>query len=420
MRGKRAFVAGAALCLLAATPAGAAPGAPDPSFGRGGFVETSFGDVDWGTSVLRQADGRVVVTGSAGPSRSSEIYLTRHLADGRIDTSFGTRGVTRTRVGSRTWGEDVEQLPDGRLMVAGWTVGQRSGVVLARYSADGALDRSFANGGYNVAWPVPGHLARAGDLTVLPDGGFAVSGYTFDSSGLRLPFVQRFLPDGRADSSFGGDGTVTFSWAAAKLASAWGVTSLPDGSLVVSGYSGQTFETSHPFLVRLGRDGSLDPAFGTQLVEPPAGTIFGGVTSTRTGAFLVSGCVYVDGAWEGAVYRLLPAGVLDPTFGDDGVATFRSGREVQFYVAEELPDGRVVAGGHVGTLATTTELVMARFTALGAPDTTFGRGGVTVLGSRSRAEAVHDLVVAPDGSVTTTGITSNRSVTNTVTARYLP
>lgn len=425
MRGIRAFVVGTALCLVYAAPAGAVPGSPDPSFGRGGFVETSFGDDEWGNAIVRLADGRVIVAGSsAGRGDSGEMFLVRYLTDGRIDTSFGTRGVTRTRTGSNAWAEDLVQLPDGRLVALAWTYGARTGVVLARYSADGKPDRSFGNGGVSVAWPVPGHLARPRQVAVLPDGGFAVSGRTYDSSDRQLPFVQRFLPDGRADASFGGDGTVTLAWAAAKHASAWGITSLPDGSLVVAGNHGETYEASTPFLVHLLTDGSVDPAFGTELVAGPPGALLAEIARTSTGSYLLSGTRYANGAWEGAVYRFLPAGVLDPAFGDGGVATYRKGPEVDFYTVAELPDGRVVAGGHVGTWSstfrTTTDLVLARFTALGELDTTFGRGGVTVLGSRSRIEAVHDLVVGPDGAVTTTGTSRSRSVSNTVTARYLP
>ncbi len=38
MRGTKTFVVGAALCLLAATPASAAPGAPEPTVGNGGYA----------------------------------------------------------------------------------------------------------------------------------------------------------------------------------------------------------------------------------------------------------------------------------------------------------------------------------------------------------------------------------------------
>lgn len=46
MRGTKLFVVGTALCLLFASPAAAAPGAPDPSFGTGGYAYGSFAPYD--------------------------------------------------------------------------------------------------------------------------------------------------------------------------------------------------------------------------------------------------------------------------------------------------------------------------------------------------------------------------------------
>ncbi len=101
-----------------------ADGRPDPAFGpaRAGFalVANSYA---WGlldSVMTRLADGKFIVTG--------ESFLTRLLADGEIDPSFGVDGVVTTPDRQIV---NPRQAPDGRLLYT--TNGQ-----LRRVQADGS------------------------------------------------------------------------------------------------------------------------------------------------------------------------------------------------------------------------------------------------------------------------------------------
>lgn len=75
-------------------------GAPDTSFGDGGYVETPVGDWAGAGAMAVQPDGKIVVAGTrspqAGEDVTSEFLLARYNQDGSLDTSFGTDGITST------------------------------------------------------------------------------------------------------------------------------------------------------------------------------------------------------------------------------------------------------------------------------------------------------------------------------------
>ena len=100
-------------------------------------------------AVAVQPDGKIVVAGTSTPPRTgnvgSEFTLLRYDANGSLDTSFGTGGVTTTVIpepGHKDWdavAAALAVLPDGNILVAGsasWTDGANlsSSFALARYT----------------------------------------------------------------------------------------------------------------------------------------------------------------------------------------------------------------------------------------------------------------------------------------------
>jgi len=126
-------------------------GALDPSFDGDGLATADFGAIEAGQSVIVLADGRLVVAGSRGPANGNpgDFALVRFMADGPLDTTFGTGGLATADSGDPEAAEQVIQLPNGKLQVAGWTdvSGPKSDFQLARFLPDGLLDTSFGTGG---------------------------------------------------------------------------------------------------------------------------------------------------------------------------------------------------------------------------------------------------------------------------------
>jgi uncharacterized delta-60 repeat protein len=127
-------------------------GAPDPAFDGDGLATASFGGTEQGYSVVLLPDGRIVLAGSRYTASQwvSDFALVRFLADGTLDTSFGTGGLATADGGPWDTGEKIIRLPSGKLLVAGSSSGasDETDFMLARFEADGALDTTFGTAGF--------------------------------------------------------------------------------------------------------------------------------------------------------------------------------------------------------------------------------------------------------------------------------
>ncbi len=248
--------------------------------------------------------------------------------------------------------------------------------------------------------------------------------------------VARFDAGGRLDPSFSGDGRTYVDVAGVGFGTAIAVQ--PDGRILVGGIEG----SNSPVLIRLLRDGRLDPSFGTGGIERRLGLKVSRIAVRDDGAILLAGddlaltapnvpatvpprverhladgspdtgfgnggtvllpttgldrttdVVPLNGgftlvswsrqAGDFAVARLLPNGSLDNTFGTGGIAstTFPEGAGSARDLIVQA-DNSIVAAGSIAPTATPAndvELAVARFTSGGTPDGGFGTGGRTLL-----------------------------------------
>ena len=238
-----------------------ADGSLDASFGSGGKVTTSvLPSDDVGYSVIVQPDGKLVVAGRTYNGSNNDFALVRYNADGSLDAGFGDSGIVTTLVGSsHEEGYSVAIQPDGKLVVSGYSrIGSNEDFALVRYNTDGSLDTSFGSGG--VVTTAVG-ASRDGGLNVAiqPDGKLVVAGYSLGST---YDFaLVRYNADGSLDTSFGSGGIVTTEVGTSDDLG-YSVTIQPDGKLVVTGYSSNGLDADFA-VVRYNADGSLDTSFGT-------------------------------------------------------------------------------------------------------------------------------------------------------------
>jgi len=186
-------------------------GSLDSSFGDGGRVVTAVGSQgSFARALVELPDGKLLAAGGATPDPSGEQVhdaLVRFNADGSLDGSFGSRGVS---IGGAGYANVLVRQPDGKLITAG------SG--LTRYNADGTVDSGFA---------ADGASGLVQDVLVRPDGTMLVVGLwrTLRSS---LWIVRRLNSNGAADASFCLPHT-------ARKGEAYAGALRPDGKLLVAG-----------------------------------------------------------------------------------------------------------------------------------------------------------------------------------------
>jgi uncharacterized delta-60 repeat protein len=157
-------------------------------------------------------------------------------------------------------------------------------------------------------------------------------------------------------------------------------------------------------------------------------TDFGGADQAPAVALQPDGRIVAAGSTFGgdgedfALARYTANGDLDPSFGRGGMVTtdFR-GQDAAQAVAVE-PDGRIVAAGTtqgsgLGTGA--GDFALARYDADGSLDPTFGTAGL-VTTDAGGADAVDAIAVQPDGRIVAVGSTLGPSGGDLALARYEP
>jgi uncharacterized delta-60 repeat protein len=96
-------------------------GSLDKSFGQRGIVTTDFNQsVDEATCVAVQANGKIVLGGTTNGYLSYDFALARYNTDGSLDSSFGTRGLAHIdfyQDDDAGYGLAVQA--DGKVVIAG-------------------------------------------------------------------------------------------------------------------------------------------------------------------------------------------------------------------------------------------------------------------------------------------------------------
>jgi len=289
--------------LFCAGRAIAAPGDRDDTFGPGGvaMVDLSAQQLDLvpGPSALT-AGGKIVVASQVragtGIAKPGDILMTRFLATGQLDDTFGTGGLAWFDADGSTLDEPAAVVPlaGDKLLVAVRGGGMLS---IVRLLAGGSLDTSFSGDG-----KLPTSLAATGGsqcLAVQADGKILAVGSRYNLGAITMA-IRRFSPDGEVDSSFGQNGQVF------PLVSCQGeaIVAIPDGRIVVAGSA-----NPNPNGAGLLQSGQVIPSVPEQSE---------GIQPVLDGRIELPGIPYP--AFVVAV-RLTSGGMVDPDFGISGVAS---------------------------------------------------------------------------------------------------
>jgi uncharacterized delta-60 repeat protein len=175
-------------------------GSLDPAFGTGGMVFTDFGDdgdeTAW--SIAAQPDGRLVVAGTRNDSSGgSAVALARYLADGSLDSVFGTNGRITSNFSdtSLDFGRAVWVQKDGRILVAGSTrtAEQAPDFLLMRFLDNGSPDPNFGSAGRMATDGLSNHPVSheaALDLALQANGGIVVIGHAGDGESTEFALAR--------------------------------------------------------------------------------------------------------------------------------------------------------------------------------------------------------------------------------------
>ena len=411
------FLAG--LFNLVALLTCAQPGTLDASFGNGGKVLTNVDQTRNVTnSVLVQPDGKIVVVGYCTPVDYSGYFtLVRYNADGSIDNDFGLNGIVTTVINGD---EDIAfsgaLQADGKIIAAGYTwTGTDYDFAMVRFNPDGTRDLTFGTSGI-VTTDFNGNNDEANQVLIQPDGHIFLAGHT--GSGLLGAdmALAKYHSDGTLDQLFGVDGFVTIPVSEFNLYDvARAITRQPDGKLVIAGFA-DAFDAVDASLIsvlvvlRINDNGALDQTFGNL-----------GVVKMAVGADAVGSSVVVSnqgkiivlaetkavkyGTTDFTILRFSESGMLDPTFGTNGMTTTAFDNSDDTGQALILqPDQKILAAGYTAkNNGSTVDFALARFNSDGILDNTFGNGGKVTVDFQGGFDFGAAIALQKDGKIIMAG-----------------
>jgi uncharacterized delta-60 repeat protein len=413
-----------------------------PTFGAGGTVLTQFSEhlPSAANGVAIQPDGKVVAVGEVGGPTIPGIgfIVTRYNADGSPDKSFGPShdGRVITPFTNPAGASAVALQSDGKILVAGATLDSvtRSGdFALARYNANGSLDKTFGTGGEvttSFASQGPNATALATSIVIDSAGRIVLGGSTFQEFAL-----ARYTANGSLDKSFGSGGKVLTSLGGKSLTGIDALALDGQGRIVAAGFTNSGKDTlGDPLqelaLARYNTNGSMDTTFGTggeviTSFSTGSAASANGVVIQQDGKIVAAGFSYNRGTGLEcfALARFTTRGSLDRTFGTGGaVVTQIGGNPTSGILAVALDAlGRIVTAGYTlpgttsGSHYPTSSIALARYNSNGTLDTTFGNGGQVVSTIAGRPASAQAIAFGPHGQVVVVGSGSVNSPTGGTT-----
>lgn len=346
-------------------------------FGANGIVDAAFGTGGWQLVHFEPEPIKEDVIG-VFPSSSNTLLvvgyvesmslpyerpaLTRLLANGALDTTFGVGG--RIVIGTQPFGGGASlrfrgaiQAPDGKILMVGSCTncghGSFDDFMALRVNANGSVDSGFGNAGW-VSFgrtDVDDHYVpeSATSIAVDTQGRVVLAGYgeSFDDQDhQQYPLLVRTLPNGQLDADFGDGGYVGVNLPGSFAIDAIAIDAYNDGIISAANITNTANVTPGALLLRTRRDGSPDTNFGSggivvfQLEE---GVNLSALAIRRDRRITAAGWIDPDGVGTRDFFaaRTHFTGALDTTFDGNGVNRYAFGFAAD---SENIPAAMVLSG----------------------------------------------------------------------------
>jgi uncharacterized delta-60 repeat protein len=387
-RPKHSLLAAHIVLVLVAATAPAQPGSFDSSFANAGvFSISSPGDLRYFWDQVIKPDGKIV---ALQHGMVNGIYMNRLIQlnqDGTLDGTFSGDGILdfywadSSFTTPRAFSVAIQNIAGtDRIVVAGFDSapsGRRNQTVsvlrIDRFMPDGSVDTTFGTAGTYVDSSVTGALklkVRPSDQALL----------TYSDKN-QVDFIVCVNATGGLCSGFGNGGmfTVNGTGNGDRALALDSQERVLVGSTLSTG-KGKTAVTGR-YVTRYLRNGSVDTSFGSNGSRMVATADTARPFELTVDAYdnvVLAGTALVGGDWDLAVFRLTPSGAIDLGFNGTGVNTvdFAGFDDLVRGVAVDS-QGRIVIAGmaNYSDLIADNDFAVVRFNFNGSLDTTFGYSG---------------------------------------------
>jgi uncharacterized delta-60 repeat protein len=324
-----------------------------------------------------QSSGKIISAGRSPLSTSAGTFnegtILRINANGGIDSTFGINGRNYIDDRSPNYSSAIQTatvMPDDKIITtfSGWdgvtNLNYRPGI--AKWTAAGDIDSTFGINGFcysNIYGETYGSKIQS-------DGKIILVGYIMDSNNYDKSeaLIERFLPNGIVDSSFGNNGHTRISVSTYSPDERFLRCFIqPDGKIIATGWTIDSLSGSkyRVLTARFNTNGSIDSSFGNngtidqsttaphdQLQQANSKT-FGGGFLLPDGSFIISSeNKYSVGRYTSigslGFHKYNSSGSLDSTFGVNGFSLFTLSSDTTTHRFDDLtilPSGEIIIGG---------------------------------------------------------------------------
>lgn len=349
-------------------------GTPDNTFGINSVFSILIGNETYGYESFVQPDGKIIVAGITYDANYYADWLLLCLdSTGVLDSSFGTNGITMVDFFTRDdFAQAITFQADGKIVVAGTitdTINYFNNPSIVRFTENGIIDSTFGVNGV-VTIPAIDIDNELTSIAVQADGKILAAGHYSKVFTGAMDFdilVIRVDTNGVPDATFGNNG-----------------------------------------VVKTSINGGIDDSFGMEL-DSAQNIIVAGFTTLPFTLTL-----------DMVLLKYDSTGTLDPNFGTAGIVTFNNADEDVAYDVKIQPDNKIVVGGSSGlSFFGPRSLAVWRYLPDGTPDNTFGTNGFVTTAINPDFQDLNGIALQPDGKIVGAGRTYNGSQNDIAVVRYL-
>ncbi|MEP7318930.1 MAG: T9SS type A sorting domain-containing protein [Panacibacter sp.] len=400
-------------------------GIPDMSFGNSATVLTKIvkNNDDISQTIAVTPDKRIVIAGNSFNILGySNIAVVRYKANGARDKTFNGTGI---RLINNAFCNAVAIQPDKKIVIGGSVaIGSNTVFGLWRLNSDGTNDSTFGTNGYQTVafsgYVICFTMTLQNDDKILiggNDGNF----YAGNSSLI----LARLKPNGQLDNTFSGDGKFSLNLTRKSL-TCNEILLKPNGDIIATGQLDTVVRPSFInefFATRLHSNGIIDSSFGNNgivRVKNSISDIAYCAGLLPDGRIVMGGFSKLGSAGNiASVLCITAKGTVDNTFGINGwVYPAFYGATAVLNAALVQPNGKIILAGDVYNTNASSAVGLVRLNGNGTLDQSFANNGLDTFFNSAGAIGCNDAALQPDGKILITGYKSLNSDAF-FTARFL-
>ncbi len=374
-----------------------------------GTLDATFGNAGWATGqylnafsdatcIAVQTDGKIVIAGTTAIGGTTVVAM-RFSAAGVLDATFGTGGIAAHNLGTQSIITCLALTSDGKIVLGG---DDSQKPMLVRLNSNGSLDTSFDGDGYIT---FDDKLSKIVDIKILAGNKILGCAGAIDASSNSIFALFRRNSNGSADTGFGTGGFAKFDFGEQELINR--IALYPDGRIIGTGVAYKATTKYDLLIARFSANGVLDNTFGTGGIVTKfftSGNPYeqgNDVALQNDGKIIIGGRNSVNGANAFLVARFNADGTSDTGFGTSGRTFTTIGTNDEARCIAALKDGKILVAGYT-TIAGNRNYALARYTSAGVLDNTFGTAGITKVASGLKSSC-EEFTILPSGKILAVG-----------------